>query len=180
MKKIIVTVLALFALSFANAQDSKGYIGISLGAGFGGGDLDDMDLGTGFNLGLINAGYRFSENFGATLNWGATGFSVNDVDATIGVGYLAIGPMVSLPVGEKSSIDFKPQYAFTSAVIEVFGEKATETGSGFLLGASYNFSIANHWGLAVNLDYLSAKITEDGEDFKPTVVNTSLGIQYRF
>ena len=36
MKKIILTALAVCAISFANAQESKGYIGVSIGAAFPG------------------------------------------------------------------------------------------------------------------------------------------------
>lgn len=69
MKKNILTALAVFAFSFANAQESKGYIGVSIGAAFPGGDLTKYDnAATGVNLGLINAGFRFNETFGPTLN----------------------------------------------------------------------------------------------------------------
>ena len=188
MKKIILTALAVCAISFVNAQESKGYIGVSIGAAFPGGDLTKLDESkTGLNLGLINAGYRFTENFGLTLNWGATAYT-NDIDSntTFGIGYLALGPMVSFPLNDKIGIDLKPQLAFTTGVYDDGTDKLeTNSSTGLLIGSSINFSLASHWGLAVNLDYLSTKFNElDGEplgiDYKASTFNTSLGIQYKF
>ena len=191
MKKIILTALAVCAISFANAQESKGYIGVSIGAAFPGGDLTSTeniyDMGTGLNLGLINAGYRFTENFGLTLNWGSSAFS-NKEDNTIvlGLGYLAVGPMVSFPLNDKIGIDLKPQLAFTKGILDDGTDKVeTNSSTGLLIGSSINFSLATHWGLAVNLDYLSTKFDELGGikfDTKDTysTFNTSLGIQYKF
>jgi hypothetical protein len=188
MKKIILTALAVCAISFANAQESKGYIGVSIGAAFPGGDLTKLDKSnTGLNLGLINAGYRFTKNFGLTFNWGATAYT-NELDSnsTFGIGYLAVGPMVSFPLSDKIGIDLKPQVAFTTGVYDNGTDKLnTNSSTGLLLGSSVNFTLAKHWGLVVNLDYLSTKFNElDGEplgiDYKAVSFNTSLGIQYKF
>lgn len=186
MKKIIFTALALITLSFANAQESKAYVGVSIGAAFPSGDLTKLDnANTGINLSLINAGYRFTETFGATFNWGASAFSA-DYDSTFSVGYLAVGPMVSFPLSDKIGIDLKPQIAFTTGVIDDGASKYnTNSSTGFLFGSTLNFSLSRHWGLAVNLDYLSTKFNEiDGQtigmDYKANALNTSLGIQYKF
>ncbi len=184
MKKVIFAAIAVMAFGVSNAQESKGYIGLSIGAAFPGGDLDNAK--SGFNLGLINAGYRFSENFGLTLNWGASAFEDKDVSGyTTGIGYFAVGPMLTLPVNDKLGFDFKPQYAFTSAVDEYQGDKLEYSGpGGILLSGTMNYSLAKHWGLAFNLDYLSTKFDEvEGEsmdDVKVTTFTTSLGIQYKF
>ena len=189
--------LALMIFCLATAQDeksqkkdfSKGYVGISIGAAFPGGDLtkDELNAKTGLNIGLINAGFRFTENFGLTLNWGASAFKDSDFDeVTYGVGYLAIGPMLSLPINDKFGFDFKPQYAFTSLIVDVDGEDFNFTGpGGILVSSTLNYSFAKHWGLALNLDYLSSKYNKlDNEsierDVKVSTFSTSLGIQYRF
>lgn len=189
MKKIILNALLLCAFSFANAQESKGYIGVSFGASFPSGDLTNInDASTGINLGLINAGYRFTDTFGVTFNWGATAYSFDDYgdDTTFGIGYLALGPMFSFPLSSKIGVDLKPQIAFTTGVID-YGTYSsdTNTSTGLLLGSSINFPIADHWGLVLNFDYLSAKFNEvDGErmdsNYKASAFNTSLGIQYKF
>lgn len=93
MKKRIWSIVALLVFGFVNAQErsdySKRYIGVSIGASFPCGDLtsNGFKAGTGLNLGLINAGYRFTENFGVALNWGASAFKDSNFDnVTYGVG----------------------------------------------------------------------------------------------
>lgn len=193
MKKIILILITFFAFSITNAQDSKGYIGVSIGAAFPGGELtsNGNDAGTGLNLGLINMGYRFSENFGATLNWGGTAFSDNTYSSVIyAVGYFAVGPMVSFPLNDKIVFDLKPQIAFTSGSYDTgdlgYGKLQLANSTGFMLGSSMNFSLAKHWAISLNLDYLSTKFAayNDGiiqlDEAKISTVNTSLGIQYKF
>jgi hypothetical protein len=198
MKKIILTMAVVLTATYTNAQetsketsnDSKGYIGVSIGAAFPGGDLGDA-AETGLNLGFINAGYRFDKNWGLTLNWGGTAFSDKDVSSVkYGVGYLAIGPMVSFPLNNNIVLDLKPQYAFTSGIIDTgdsgYGKLTLDKSSGFILGSSVNFSLAKHWALSLNLDYLSTKFNEydDGiiflEEQDISTFNTSLGFQYKF
>lgn len=183
MKKVLFAAIAVMVFGVSNAQDSKGYIGVSIGAAFPGGDLDGLK--SGLNFGLINAGYRFSDNFGLTLNWGGSGFEIKDLPGgTLGIGYFAVGPMLTLPINDKFGFDFKPQYAFTSAVSEYDGDKAEWSGpGGILLSGTMNYSLAKHWGLSFNLDYLSTKFNEfEGEsvDVKASVFSTAIGIQYKF
>jgi len=193
MKRIILIIIVAFAFNFANAQDSKGYIGVSIGAAFPGGDwtTGGYKAETGLNLGLINAGYRFSKNFGVTLNWGGSAFSDKD-DSTLiySIGYFAVGPMVSFPLNDKIVLDIKPQYVFTSGIIDTgslgYGKLQLENSSGLMLGSSVNFSLAKHWALSLNLDYLSTKFNAYNDGFiyidesKVSTVNTSLGVQYKF
>ena len=194
MKKIILTMAVVLTAIFASAQetsnDSKGYIGVSIGAAFPGGDLGD-DAETGLNLGFINFGYRFDKNWGVTLNWGGTAFSdKNESSVIYGVGYLAIGPMWSIPLNNNIVLDLKPQYAITSGIIDTgdygYGKLTLDKSSGFMLGSSVNFSLAKHWALSLNLDYLSTKFNEydDGIIYLPkqdvSIFNTSLGFQYKF
>ena len=55
-----------------------------------------------------------------------------------------------------------------------------------MLGSSVNFSLAKHWALSLNLDYLSTNFEEynDGVVYVDkaaiATTNTSLGIQYKF
>ena len=176
MKKVLL-VFAVVILSAMQsfAQDSKGYIGVSVGLAAPMGDTAD-GADSGLELGLINFGYRFNETWGATLNWGASGHERPDYeDFTYGVGYLAIGPMISF-----GSLDIKPQYAFTSVVInDSYGNKTTYDGeSGFILGATYNFSLGGNWGIAANADYLNFN-TEDFDD-SDSIFKLSVGVRYNF
>jgi len=81
MKKVLLLV-AIVTLSVTQsfAQDSKGYIGVSIGLAAPMGDTAD-GVDSGLELGLINAGYRFNETWGATLNWGASGHVSSEDDA---------------------------------------------------------------------------------------------------
>ena len=187
MKKIILTTLIILSIfSFAKAQDSKGYIGISLGAAFPGGDLTKLDEAkTGVNLSLINAGYRFSERVGMTFNWGATAYTLSDDVSTIAIGYLAIGPMFTFPINDQLSVDSKPQIALTSATFNDGTIKAnTNKSIGYIIGSSLNYAIADHFGFSLNFDYLGTKFNEidgiDIGDYKPSSFNTSIGFHYRF
>ena len=110
------------------------------------------------------------------LNWGASGHKHPDFeDFTIGVGYLAIGPMISF-----GGLDIKPQYAFTSAVVnDSLGTETKFDGeSGFILGATYNFSLGGNWGIAANADYLNFTM-EDADD-SDSIFKLSVGVRYNF
>ena len=175
MKKLLFTAaLALFLTNTATAQDSKGYVGVSIGAAIPQGDLADTAK-TGLDLGLINAGYRFNETWGATVNWGATGHALEGTDdGSIGVGYFAVGPMISF-----GDFDFKPQYAFSSATIDSGGaELDVDMESAWIIGATYNYSLGDNWGLAANLDYFTFTV-EDAED-SDSIMKFSVGVQYKF
>ena len=175
MKKLLlITVLALFSTNTITAQDSKGYVGVSIGLAMPTGDLADAAK-TGLDLGLINAGYRFNETWGATVNWGATGHSAKELDdVTYGIGYFAVGPMISY-----GNFDFKPQYAFSSATIESGGaELDVDIESAWIIGATYNYSLGDNWGLAANLDYFTFTV-KDADD-SDSIMKFSIGVQYKF
>lgn len=175
MKKLLLfTTLALFLTNLTTAQDSKGYVGVSIGAVIPQGDLAD-EAKTGLDLGLINAGYRFNETWGATVNWGATSHTLeDDDDGTVGIGYFAVGPMISF-----GDFDFKPQYAFSSATIESSGvESDLDLENAWIIGATYNYSLGNNWGLAVNLDYFTFKLEDIDDSY--SMMKFSVGVQYKF
>jgi len=175
MKKLLfLTVLSLFLTNITTAQDSKGYVGVSIGLAMPTGDLADAAK-TGLDLGLINAGYRFNETWGATVNWGATGHSSKEFDdLTYGIGYFAVGPMIST-----GNFDFKPQYAFSKVVVESNGVDADlDVDSAWILGATYNIPLGGNWGMAANLDYFTIKL--DGLDDNQNMFKLSVGVQYKF
>jgi len=181
MKKLLLTAaLALFLTNTTTAQDSKGYVGVSIGLAMPTGDLAD-EAKSGLDLGLINAGYRFNETWGATVNWGATGHTGNEEvwgnaadDITYGIGYFAVGPMISF-----GNFDFKPQYAFASANVDgPGGDVDVDVDSAWIIGATYNFPLGGNWGMAANLDYFTFKV-EDADD-SSNMFKLSVGVQYKF
>ena len=173
MKKLLLLTFILTAFTM-NAQDSKGYVGMSIGLAMPTGDLADIAK-TGLDLGLINAGYRFNETWGATLNWGSTGHSLDGADGTIGVGYFGIGPMISY-----GNFDFKPQYAFGSGEIDIdnVGDEDFDIDSAWIIGATYNVPLGGNWGMAANFDYFTFK-PEDADD-SLNMFKLSVGVQYKF
>ena len=198
MKQLFYVLTILCTLNFVSAQESKFYLGLGLGVAFPGGDVSDTDgLKTGLDLTLLNMGYRFSENWGATLTWGSSGHTIEDLDdVAAGIGYLAVGPMYSLSVTDKISWDIKPQYAFSMAGVyrgdlaEDLGLDAyTSRGSAFIFGNSLVFGSGKGFKFSVNLDYLTGKFKKvdspDGdydfdEDNGFSKLNIGAGVRYNF
>jgi hypothetical protein len=171
MKKVLfLLAVVTSSISQSFAQDSKGYIGVSIGLAAPMFDTaDEVDLG--LELGIINAGYRFNESWGATLNWGASSHVTSDDSSiTAEVGYLGIGPMISL-----GALDLKPQYAFVSMV--AYGDKITnDADSGLILGATYNFPSGGKLNITANADYLNFTADDKSE----SIFKLSFGVRYNF
>lgn len=191
MKKIILSVLTVLAFGLANAQESKAYLGVSVGVAFPGGSASE-GTGTGLNLGFVNFGYRFSESWGATANLISSGFPVDDSDAAVGVATFSVGPMYTAELGENMSLDLKPQYAL-SMVGKVDGggdlDDGTFKGNGFVLGSSLNFGISKGFKFSINLDYTTGKFKEYEYDGETIDINSEnkfnslalgAGIRYNF
>ena len=194
MKKLLLTAtLALFLTNISSAQDSNFYLGIGVGHATATGDFDDYDDGIAFELDM---GYRFNESLGLTLGLNSAGhtYDKRDVEATMGVATLAVGPMFSLPVGNMRW-DFKPQYAFSMAgVVDVDGlsEDFELKGSGYIIGNSLVMGSGNlQW--SIDADYVTGKFDEieyDGDsadydelgskDAKYNSFRIGVGLRYNF
>ena len=196
MKKVFLTaVFALILTYTSTAQDSNGYVGVSVGAVIPFGDLAD-ETNTGLELGFINAGYRFNETWGLTANWGQFIFK-DDKKLTIPLGtidqaisskinYFAIGPMITF-----GNFDFKPQYAFSSDKTKVKitsdiedledifnNDLSIDVDQLWILGTTYNLDLGGKFGLAGNLDYVFMKL--DGSSKYHNLLKVSVGFNYRF
>jgi hypothetical protein len=168
MKKIILTLITIFTISLGYSQESKAYLGVSLGVAIPGGDIAD-DLETGIDLGFINFGYRFSENWGAILNLVSSGHTVKDADdGVVGIAYFGLGPMYTTSISDNISWDIKPQIALglTGVSVQDGYDDMTSKGNGFVLGNSLVFGTEKGFKFSINLDYLTGKFTEynDGVD----------------
>lgn len=189
MKKVIILVITFLSISSVIAQDSKAYLGVSLGYAIPGGDGSE-NLNSGINLGFINFGYRFTKSWGATLNLTSSGFAYKDKGA-LGVGIFSVGPMYTASLSEKLSLDLKPQYAFSIAGKETGTgfEDATLKGTGFVFGSSLNFGITKGFKLSLNLDYTTGKWNQlefSGRTYDVTTNNNlsslvlGAGLRYNF
>ena len=150
----------------ALAQDSSAYLAVNVGASFPGGDITtDTDINTGLDFNL-NFGYRFSEAWGATATWGASAFAFDDEagdTAAFGAGYIGLGPMYTVSLGDKLSWDIKPQYLLGLSGLYDFeggSDDVTYTGSGWMLGHSFVLGTGQGFKIALNIDYLSGEYTE--------------------
>ena len=189
MKKVIILIITFLSISTISAQDSKAYLGVSLGYAIPGGDGSE-NLNSGINLGFINFGYRFTKQWGATLNLVSSGFAYK-TEGALGVGVFSVGPMYTATLSDKLSLDLKPQYAFSIAGKETGTGFAEETlrGTGFVLGSSLNFGMSKGFKLSLNLDYTTGKWTEletGGRTYNITTNNSlsslvlGAGLRYNF
>lgn len=187
------------ALAFsvtAFAQESKAYLSLSVGASLPGGEISDvLELGTGIDLG-IGFGYRFTEQWGATLNLGSAASAYEDGsgdDAAFGAGFFSVGPMYTLGLGGDWSWDIKPQYVFSmSGVDEHEGGDLDSTlkGTGLLFGNSFVKGLGRGFKLAINLDYLSGSYSElesngttydvDKDSDAYSKLSIGVGVRYNF
>ena len=165
MKKLIFLMSMLLTFG-VTAQDSKAYFAVNVGASFPGGDITtDTDISTGLDFNL-NVGYRFSEAWGATATWGASAFAFDDAGgdtAAFGAGYLGVGPMYTLALGDNLSWDIKPQYLVGFSGLYDFeggSDDVTYKGGGWMLGQSFVLGWGQGFKIAFNLDYLSGSYTE--------------------
>ena len=190
--------------SESKTKRNKGYIGISLGSSVPTGTFSTSGSSpsAGFAMNLLSVGYRFTDNIGITLNWGANGFSSYDLDViSVAFGYLAIGPMITIPTGSLVSIDIKPQYAFAYGSID-YSDYASNYdleytgGSALLIGTSINFDFGKKIGVSFDTDFLSifnfndvsqtegpySGISLGPTDFTSNVTSISFkaGVQFRF
>ena len=192
MKKVIILIITFLSISTISAQDSKAYLGVSLGYAIPGGDGSE-NLNSGINLGFINFGYRFTKQWGATLNLTSSGFSYKNTanGSAIGIAAFSVGPMYTASLSDKLSLDLKPQYAFSIAGKETGTGFAEETlrGTGFVLGSSLNFGMSKGFKLSLNLDYTTGKWTEletAGRTYNITTNNSlsslvlGAGLRYNF
>ena len=152
MKKIILTVAAVFALSFANAQDAKESTG---GPGFASGDL--YLTGTA--------------NFGSTKE----GDAKND-SFTVAPG---LGYFLTENIALEGQLTFKSGTTNTGAP---GAEDFKTTGFGIAAGAKYFWTPASQFSLSLGarLSYMSEKEDNGFTDSTSKVIglNIPLGINY--
>ena len=197
MKKIILTLIAIFTISLGYSQDSKFYLGVGVGFASNGGDISsDNNYKSGININFLNTGYRFSESIGATVNLSSSGHAIDGSDSAVGIGVFSVGPMFTFPIGG-ISLDIKPQYALSMKAVYRGDDAANSplgnlesielSGSGFLLANSFVIGDGEGCDLSVDLDYLSGKFNELSgpggtidDDSKYSSLRVGLGIRYNF
>lgn len=192
MSKFFLLGFAVFTICVANAQNSKSYLGVSVGVAKLGGDSVSNLNNVGLNLGFINFGYRFNDSWGGTINLNSSGFLVKDNgNSAVGIGVFSIGPIYTKNLGKKISLDLKPQYALSVVGISkgTGNDDATLTGNGFVLGSSVNFGMSKGFKISINLDYTAAKWKElqfEGQlipinsNNRINIISLGTGLRYNF
>lgn len=205
MKRIILTVAAVFAFGFANAQDAKFGVKGGLNLANFEGDTDGLDMKSkaGFHVGGFVA-IKLSDKF--TLQpevlystQGAKADNIQqDINGTIytadvdfNLDYVNVPLMVKYYAAEKFNIEFGPQVGFLTAA----KVKATINGNsaeqdvkdqfesvdfGVNVGAGYDFTEKLSAGLRYNLGLSNIAKTEPGDDSKLKNAVFSVSLGYKF
>jgi len=202
MKKIILTVAAVFALSFANAQETKFGAKVALNIASLTGDLEDVSSLVGFQIGGF-AEFKISDKFaiqpelmysaqGAKQSYSEGGIS-EEVDYKLS--YLNIPVMAKFYAAPKFSLEFGPQIGFllsAKADYSVSGGGESDSGSedikdttesvdfGLNFGAGYDFTENLTAGVRYNLGLSNVAKTDAGDDSKINNSVFSLSVGYKF
>ena len=175
MKKIILTVAAVFAFGFANAQDGDGAkFGIKAGLNMSNftGDVES-DGATSFYVGGL-VDLAISENFHIQPE---LLYSMEGADEA-SISYLRIPVMAKYYVMEGLNLQAGPSLAFKVAAEDDFVDEATKSMDlGLGIGAAYELPMGLFFDLRYNLGLMD--ISEvDGAEIKNT--NFQIGLGYRF
>jgi opacity protein-like surface antigen len=202
MKKITLSIVAVLAFGFANAQEVKFGVkgGINLSTLTG--DIEEASSKVGFQVGAF-AEIKLTEKFSIQpeLLYSAQGVKTefNDMDGSeenkINLGYLNIPVMAKYYVAEKFSLEAGPQVGFLLSAKNDFssfdGEdsfsknidikdnfKSIDFGVNF--GAGYDFTENLSAGLRYNLGLSNILENEAGDNFKQKNSVFSLSVGYKF
>lgn len=177
MKKIILTVAAVFAFGAANAQDMKfgvkaGYVNANYGA-----DANDGDARSGFYLGGL-VDFTISEKFHVQpeLLYTMEGNGEDEFD----LNFVRIPVMAKYYVADAFSLQAGPQIAFVAGGGEAKDYlKSMDFGLGF--GAAYELSSGLFFDARYNLGLsdLNDEAALFG-DSKITQNSFTIGLGYRF
>ncbi|UOK42493.1 MULTISPECIES: porin family protein [Flavobacterium] len=185
MKRIILTVAAVFAFGFANAQDKSASsdaikFGVKGGVqftNFAGDDADGLDGKTGFYIGGL-ADFTVSEKFHVQpeLLFSTEGAEEDGFD--LGLSYLRLPIMAKYYVMEGLNIQAGPEVAFKVAAAEdLFDDSTKSVDFGLGFGAGYEMASGLMFDARYNLGLSNIADYEDG-DLKNTGFQVGLG--YRF
>ncbi|GAA4037513.1 MAG: hypothetical protein C0525_04035 [Flavobacterium sp.] len=186
MKKIILTMAAVFAVSFANAQDKKGgssdmKFGVKAGyvnANYGS-DANDGDPRSGFYLGGL-VDFSVSEKFHVqpellyTMEGnGETDFDLNFVRIPVMAKYyvadgfnLQAGPQFGFVAGGGAAKDYLKSFDFGLGIGAGY-----ELESGLFFDARYNLGFSDLNDFPAGSGFDTAKITQN---------SLNVGLGYRF
>lgn len=203
MKKITLSIIAVLAFGFTNAQEVKFGVkgGINLSTLTG--DVENASSKVGFQVGGF-AEIKLSDKFSVQpeLLYSLQGVKFKDseigfatTETTDNLSYLNIPVMAKYYVAEKFSLEAGPQIGFLlSAKSDFSGFDGDEDFSGDIdtkdfyksidfgvnFGAGYDFTENLSAGLRYNLGLSNIAETVEGENFKQKNSVFSLSVGYKF
>jgi opacity protein-like surface antigen len=202
MKKITLSIIAVLAFGFTNAQETKFGVKGGLNIANFGGDAEDTKSLIGFHVGGF-AEFKLSEKFAIQpeLLYSAQGAKIEEsfedesFESKLSLGYLNIPVMAKFYVAEGFSLEAGPQIGFLLSAKSKWEEtfegetvsgdtdvkdayKSIDFGVNF--GAGYNFTENLSAGVRYNLGLSNIAENEDGDDFKLTNNVFSISIGYKF
>ena len=189
MKKIFV-ILALISWIQTSAQEkerieTRGYIGLTMGPAFSLGNFAKKDISneksgyakTGFNLSLVNFGYRFGKHFGISAAWvGAVNLIETKDFASLSstpwsYGSLLVGGLYSKNIGN-SYFDGKIMVGYAVTSNPDLGYLLTiESPASFayMVGIGIRPRIGNRFTLNFTMDYFHTKPSFEENNFEQAI-----------
>ena len=201
MKKIILTVSAVFAFGFMDAQETK--FGVKGGVNFATltGDAEDVSMKVGFNVGGF-VEIKVSDKFSVQpeLLYSTQGarteiseFDGFNFDAKVNLGYLNIPIMARYYVANKFSLEAGPQVGFllsakgkaevmeggvTTSAEEDIKDEFESIDFGVNFGAGYDFT--KNLSANVRYNFGLTNIAKDSGNDKANNSVLSLSLGYKF
>ncbi|KFF14951.1 porin family protein [Flavobacterium hydatis] len=202
MKKIILTAVAVFGFTFANAQEVKFGVkgGINLSTLTG--DVDDASSKVGFQVGgfaeiklsdkfFVQPELLYSAQGTKTEMSGGEYFEKNNLK----LGYINVPVMAKYYVADKFSLEAGPQIGFlvsakndySFSVLGLNGSEKIDVKDnlksidfGVNFGAGYDFTENISAGVRYNLGLSNILENEAGDNFKQKNSVFSLSVGYKF
>jgi hypothetical protein len=184
MKKIILTAAAVFAISFANAQDTK--YGVKGGLSMSSNTLGEHTSLLAFHLGGF-AEFKISDKFAVQpeLLYSAQGgkVSAGGFSYTTNLNYINIPVMAKYYVADAFSIEAGPQIGFLMSAKSDgtdIKEACNSTDFGLNLGAGYNLNETMSLGLRYNmgLSNVVKDVAGVSTDSKNSSIQLSFGYKF--
>jgi len=176
MKKIILTVAAVFAMAFANAQDGGGGMKFGVKAGYVNsnltGDIETDSKSSAYFGGLVDFSISAKFHIQPEVLYSMEGGS----DDGAGLDFISIPIMAKYYISDKFNIQAGPQIAFVAGGDDFIKDSTKSTDFRLGLGAAYEMAGGLFFDARYNLG-LSSIADGDG-DVKTQSFNVGLG--YRF
>lgn len=180
MKKILLTAAAVFAFSFANAQDTK--FGVKGGLNMSNNSLDGAKSITSFHFGgfvQIKVNDKFSVQ--PELLYSAQG-AKNNLE-TLNLNYINIPVMAKYYVADAFSIEAGPQLGLLISAKDNgmdVKEMCNSTDFGLNFGAGYDLNEKMSLGLRYGIGLTNVVKNVAGQSFNSTNSNIQLSFGYKF